>query len=161
MTAVCSTNKVELARSLGADQVIDYTKQDFTRGGQRYDVILDVAANRSLFATRRVLTTNGIQVGVGAAGGGRRMVPILVRILAGAALSRLGSQKVITFMAKNSTDDLLALTKMIEAGKVSRDRRTYPSARPPAMPTSIGRRPRKDRSPLTTASCMRSAGPTR
>src|SRR5947207_12119957 len=71
VTAVCSTRNVDQARSLGADEVIDYTKEDFTRRGQRYDLILDVAASGSLSSRRRVLEPDGILVGVGSADGGR------------------------------------------------------------------------------------------
>jgi len=127
VTAVCSTRNVELVRSLGADEVIDYSKKDFTRSAQRYDVILDVAANRSLADCRRVLSPAGTLVGVGAAKGGRAMVPILFRILGQALFSRFAKQKMASFMAKNSKDDLLALKELIEAGKIKPViDRTYP-----------------------------------
>lgn len=118
VTAVCSTRNVEMVRSLGADVVIDYSTKDFTRSGQRYDLILDVAANRSLAACRRVLSPTGKLVGVGAAKGGRAMAPILLRILGQALFSRFAKQKMGSFMAKNSKDDLLVLKGLIEAGKV-------------------------------------------
>jgi NADPH:quinone reductase-like Zn-dependent oxidoreductase len=119
VTAVCSTKNVDLVRSLGADEVIDYTKEDFTKkSGQRYDLILDVAASRSLSDCRRVLGPNGTLVVVGAAGGGRQMAPIVARLLGAMVLSRFGSQKLLPFLAKNSKEDLLILTEMIEAGKV-------------------------------------------
>src|SRR6266566_9612421 len=108
VTAVCSTRNVEQARSLGADEVIDYTKDDFTRNGRRYDLILDVAASGSLSSRRRVLEPNGILVGVGAADGGR-MTSILAGLLETAVLSRFGNQKMPFFLAKNSKDDLLVL----------------------------------------------------
>ena len=127
VTAVCSTRNVDLVRSLGADEVIDYSKKDFTRTGQRYDVILDVAANRSLADCRRVLSPTGTFVGVGAAKGGRAMVPILFRILGQALFSRFAKQKMASFMATNSREDLLALKELIEAGKVKPViDRTYP-----------------------------------
>src|SRR5437879_6471971 len=88
VTAVCSTKNVDMVRSLGADEVIDYTREDFTRGGQRYDLILDVAASRSLSACRRVLTPNGTLVLVGAAGD-RHMVPIRARLFAAMSWSRV------------------------------------------------------------------------
>jgi NADPH:quinone reductase-like Zn-dependent oxidoreductase len=126
VTAVCSTRNVEQARSLGADEVIDYTNDDFTRSGRRYDLILDVAASGSLSSRRRVLEPNGILVGVGAANGGR-MTSILAGLLEAAVLSRFGNQKMPFFIAKNSKDDLLVLTGLIEAGKVRPViDRTYP-----------------------------------
>ena len=126
VTAVCSTGNVEQARSLGADEVIDYTKDDFTQSGRRYDLILDVAASGSLSSRRRVLEPNGILVGVGAADGGR-MTSILAGLLETAVLSRFGNQKMPFFLAKNSKDDLLVLTELIEAGKVRPIiDRTYP-----------------------------------
>src|SRR3989449_4686899 len=80
VTAVCSTRNVDMVRSIGADQVIDYTHEDFTQSGQRYDLMLDVAASRSLSDCRRVLGSNGILVMVGAAEGGR-MGPLVARLL--------------------------------------------------------------------------------
>jgi NADPH:quinone reductase-like Zn-dependent oxidoreductase len=135
VTAVCSTRNVDMVRSLGADQVIDYTKEDFTRSGQRYDVILDVASSRSLSDCKRVLCPNGILVVVGAAGSGRQMLPIVARLVWAAVLSRLGTQKMLPFMAKNSKDDLMVLKELIETGKVRPViDRTYPlSETPEAM----------------------------
>jgi NADPH:quinone reductase-like Zn-dependent oxidoreductase len=134
VTAVCSTRNVDQARSLGADEVIDYTKEDFTRSGQRYDLILDVAASGSLSSRLRVLEPNGILVGVGAADGGR-MTSIVAGLLEAAIRSRLGKQKVPFFLAKNSKEDLLVLKELIEAGKVRPViDRTYPlSETPDAM----------------------------
>ena len=74
VTAVCSTRNMDQARSLGADALIDYTREDFTRSGQRYDLILDVAASGSESSRRRVLEPSGILVGVGAADGGRTAI---------------------------------------------------------------------------------------
>jgi NADPH:quinone reductase-like Zn-dependent oxidoreductase len=107
-----------MVRSIGADQVIDYTKEDFTRNGQRYDLILDVASSRSLSDCRRVLSPNGILVVVGAAGDGRRMLPIMARLLGAMVLSRFSSQKMLPFLAHDSKEDLMILKEMIEAGKV-------------------------------------------
>jgi len=131
VTAVCSTTNVEMVRSIGADEVIDYTRQDFTRSGQRYDLIFDVAANHSLSACRRVLTPNGILVMVGVKGG-RRMLPIVARLLAGVVYSRFASQKMLPFLAHNSKEDLLVLKELIEAGKVTPViDRTYPLSETP------------------------------
>jgi len=126
VTAVCSTRNVDQARSLGADEVIDYTREDFTRGGRKYDVILDVASSGSLSSRRRVLEPDGILVGVGAADGGR-MTSIVAGLLETAVLSRFGNQKMPFFLAKNSKEDLIVLKELIEAGKVRPViDRTYP-----------------------------------
>jgi NADPH:quinone reductase-like Zn-dependent oxidoreductase len=126
VTAICGTRNVDMVRSLGADQVIDYTKEDFTRSGQRYDLILDVAANRSLSDCGRVLTATGTLVIVGAPDG-RRMGPMVARLLRAVVLSRFGSQKMLPFLAKNSNEDLIFLKELIETGKVRPViDRTYP-----------------------------------
>jgi NADPH:quinone reductase-like Zn-dependent oxidoreductase len=126
VTAVCGTHNVELIRSLGADRVIDYTREDFTRAVQRFDLIIDIAANRSLAACRRVLATGGTLVIVGAAGNGRRLAPIAARMLAAAAWSRVG-HRMLFFLAKITRDDLIVLKELIEAGKVTPViDRTYP-----------------------------------
>ena len=115
-----------MARSLGADEVIDYTRQDFTRGGQRYDLILDVAANRPLSDCRRVLLPTGVLVIVGAADG-RHTAPIVARLVAAVAMSCFSSQRMLPFLARNSKEDLIFLSELIEAGKVTPViDRTYP-----------------------------------
>jgi NADPH:quinone reductase-like Zn-dependent oxidoreductase len=118
VTAVCSTRNVDQARALGADEVIDYTKTDFTKSGRRYDLILDVASSGPLSSRRRILEPNGILVGVGNADGRAGMASIIGGLVQTAVVSRFGSQKMPLFIAKNSTDDLLVLKGMIEAGKV-------------------------------------------
>ncbi len=119
VTAVCGSHNVELIRSLGADRVIDYTREDFTRSGQRFDLILDVAANRSLAACRRVLAPGGTLVVVGAAGSGRSIVPIIMRVVAAKAWSRLGGGRMSMFMAKITREDLHVLKELVESGKVT------------------------------------------
>ena len=127
VTAVTSTQNLELVRSIGADQVIDYTREDFTRSGRRFDLILDVAANRSLAACARVLTTDGTLVVIGAAGSGRSIVPIAMRVLGAKVRSRLGRQRMSMLVAKITREDLIFLTELIEAGKVTPViDRTYP-----------------------------------
>ena len=127
VTAVCSTRNVEQARSLGADEVIDYTKEDFTRSGRRYDVIVDIASSGSVRSRRRVLKSDGILVGVGAANGSGGTASIAAGLLETAVLSRFGTQKMPFFLAKNSKEDFIVLTQMIEAGKVRPViDRTYP-----------------------------------
>ena len=130
VTAVCSTRNVDMVRSIGADQVIDYTQQDFTRSAERYDLIVDIAGTRSLSAIRRVLRPNGILVLAGAAGGpdkqGRWIGP-LVGPLKALLVSRFVSQRLLPFLAKRSKEDLIVLKELIEAGKVTPViDRTYP-----------------------------------
>ncbi len=130
VTAVCSTRNVEMVRSLGADHVIDYSKENFTRSAQRYDLIFDAAGHRSVFAVRRVLAPNGILVVVGAPKG--RLAPV-ARMLEALVLSRFVSQKLVPFLATNSKDDLLVLKDLIAAGKVTPViDRTYPLSETPA-----------------------------
>ena len=131
VTGVCSTRNVELVQSIGADHVIDYTREDFTRNGQRYDLILDAAGNRSLSDLRRVLTPDGTLVLVGAAKGRSGGRPIL-RLVRALLRGRFVSQTVVTYMAARNRDDLLFLRELMEAGKVTPviDRR-YPLSEVP------------------------------
>jgi NADPH:quinone reductase-like Zn-dependent oxidoreductase len=103
--AVCSTRNVEMVRSIGADQVIDYTQRDFTESGQRYDLILDTYMNHSLSACRRVLRTKGIYVMAG--GPARRwMIGILAPVIKALVVSPFVSQNFVTFIARSSKEDL-------------------------------------------------------
>jgi NADPH:quinone reductase-like Zn-dependent oxidoreductase len=117
VTAVTGPNNLELVRSLGPDALIDRTAEDVTRREQRYDVIFDVAADRSLADLRRVLTPNGTLVLAGAAKGGG-LLAMLSRPVAALVRSRLGRRRFVPFVAKARREDLLALTALIEAGKV-------------------------------------------
>src|SRR5438552_8414306 len=110
---------------MSADEVVDYTREDFTKRGQAYDLILDVAASRPLSECRRVLASNGTLVLVGAPDG-RRMGPIVARILAMIVLSRFASQKLLPFLAKNNKEDLMFLKELVEAGRMPVIDRTYP-----------------------------------
>ena len=114
VTAVTSTGKMELARTLGADQVIDYTKEDFTRSGQQYDLIFVANGNRSIFDYRRALSPTGIFV---VAGGTMRQ--LFQTILFGPRLSKDGGQKMGVFTAKTSQEDLLIIKELLEAGKIA------------------------------------------
>ena len=118
VTGVCSTRNVEMVGSIGADHVVDYTQEDFTRSGRRYDLILDAVANRSLSALRRALKPDGTLVLAGAAKGrsGGRPLLFLVRAV---LMRRFVSQTVVPYMAKRSRDDLVLLKELIEAGKVT------------------------------------------
>ena len=126
VTGVCSTSNVDLVRSIGADHVIDYTKDDFTRTGQRYDFILDNVSNRSLSDLRRALTPNGTLVPNGG-GFDHRWVAGSGRLI-GAKLSfAFGSQSVRTFIASSKQQILVALKELIETGNVTPViDRTYP-----------------------------------
>jgi NADPH:quinone reductase-like Zn-dependent oxidoreductase len=118
VTGVCSTTKVDLVRSIGADDVIDYTRDDFAQTGERYDVVLDIAGNRSVSHLRRALGPRGTLVIVGGEGGGRWFGGI-DRQLRASMLSPFVSQKLGTFVAKANGEDLLVLKELIEAGKVT------------------------------------------
>jgi NADPH:quinone reductase-like Zn-dependent oxidoreductase len=117
VTGVCSTRNVELVRSLGADHVVDYTQEDFTRGERRYDLLLDIAGSRSWSACKRVLAPHGALVIVGGPKTSRLLGPLghIVRLsLAGLA----GSRRVGFFIAKPNTADLAVLRELLEAGAI-------------------------------------------
>jgi NADPH:quinone reductase-like Zn-dependent oxidoreductase len=116
VTGVCSTAKTELVRSLGADHVIDYTREDFADGRDRYDVILDIAGNRPLSQLRRALTSRGTLVIVGAEDAGNWLG--IRRQLRAAALSPFVRQKLGFFISKERSEDLEELRKLLEAGAV-------------------------------------------
>ena len=124
VTAVCSTRNVELVRSIGADHVVDYTREDFTRSDLRYDVILDNAGSHSLGEYRRVLAADGTLImNSGAA---------LGTMAAGRMLAPFVRQKLRSFLAKLNREDLIVLCKLIEAGKLtSVIDRTYPLSQTP------------------------------
>lgn len=113
VTAVCSTRNVDTARSIGADHVIDYTREDFTQSGQRYDLIFAANAYHSIFDYRRALSQDGIYA---MAGGG--WAQILQALLLGPLLSPIGSKKMCFFIAKLNKTDLVLLKDFLEAGKI-------------------------------------------
>jgi NADPH:quinone reductase-like Zn-dependent oxidoreductase len=117
VTGVCSTSNVEMVRSIGTDRVIDYTREDFSKGGQRYDLILDAIGNHSLSAIRNVLNPRGIWVGVGGPTGRWKMG--LTGMIKALALSRFVSQNFTSFIAKLKEEDLIFLRDLIQAGKVT------------------------------------------
>jgi NADPH:quinone reductase-like Zn-dependent oxidoreductase len=126
VTGVVSTAKTDLARSIGADEVVDYTREDATDGRRRYDLVLDTAGNRPLSSLRRALTPTGTLVIVGGEGGGRWLGGT-ERLLRAGLLSPFVGQRLLGFVAGEGADDLRALTDLIEAGKVAPViDRTYP-----------------------------------
>jgi len=119
VTGVTSTHNVELVRSLGANQVIDYTREDFTEGSQRYDLIVDLVGNHSLGDNRRVLKANGIYIGIGggAVDNGGFLGP-MAGALKMMALAPFVSQKVEFFVADLNKEDLARVADLMQSGKV-------------------------------------------
>jgi NADPH:quinone reductase-like Zn-dependent oxidoreductase len=131
VTGVSSTAKLDLVRSLGADHVIDYTRDDITAGGHRYDVILDTGGHRPLSELRRALTPRGTLVIVGSETGGRWLGGS-DRQLRALILSPFTSQRLTTLICSENTQDLRALTELIESGQVRPViDRTYPLSQIP------------------------------
>ena len=128
VTGVCSTAKVEMVRSIGADRVIDYTREDFAERDKRYDLILDIGGNSTLSRLRRALSANGTLVIVGGEGGGPWLGGI-DRQLRAMTLSSFVGQKLGTFIGTQNQEDLIVLKELIESGKVTPViDRTYPLA---------------------------------
>lgn len=119
VTGVCSTRNVEMVQSIGADHVIDYTQEDFTQSGKRYDLILDAAGDHTLSEYRRALNPKGILVLVGGGKSGRFGFGVLVGVLKVLVLSQLVSQKLVQMLARPNRADLVVLKELIEAGKVT------------------------------------------
>lgn len=118
VTGVCSTRNVDMVRSIGADQVIDYTQQDFTKSGQCYDIVLDCVGNHAFSEWTRVLNPKGIFVGVGAPPD----VPLsrlLVGLIGALVRSMFVSQKIAIFIARVNQQDLTAVSELMAAGKVT------------------------------------------
>jgi NADPH:quinone reductase-like Zn-dependent oxidoreductase len=134
VTGVCSTRNVEMVRSIGADRVIDYTQEDFTRRGQHYDLLFDAVGNHSLSACRRVLNPKGILVMVGAPNDAR-LTSILARLIGALVLSWFVSQKLVIFLARSNKEDLTIVGELMATGKVTPviDRRFSLSEVPEAL----------------------------
>jgi NADPH:quinone reductase-like Zn-dependent oxidoreductase len=148
VTGVCSTKSVDMVRSIGADHVIDYTQQDFTRTGQRYDLILEMAGNRSLADLRRALTPKGTLVLVGGSGGwwfmgtGRTLRAVLV--------SPFVRQRLRSFLSKPRGEDLVVLQELLEAGKVAPViDRTFPLRETPEAIRYVGERSTQGKTVIT------------
>ncbi|MFZ0919483.1 MAG: NAD(P)-dependent alcohol dehydrogenase [Candidatus Dormiibacterota bacterium] len=138
VTGVCSPSNVEMVRSIGADHVIDYTRDDFTQNGERYDFILDNISNRSLSDLRRALTARGMLV----PNGGQfqnRWFSSAGRLIKAMVSFRFVSQRLGRFVVAQKHDDLLALKELIEASKVMPViDRTYPLSETAAAMDYVG-----------------------
>jgi NADPH:quinone reductase-like Zn-dependent oxidoreductase len=117
VTGVCSTRNVELVRSLGADHVVDYTQEDFTRSGQRYDVIIDNVGNHSLREVRRALEPKGVYVMIGGPKDDPWLGPVL-GFLKAPLMSKFSSQQFVVLLSQMNEADLLVLRDLLQAGKV-------------------------------------------
>jgi NADPH:quinone reductase-like Zn-dependent oxidoreductase len=131
VTGVCSTRNLDLVRSVGADHVIDYTREDFTRSGQKYDLVFQLAGTRSPSDCRRALTPKGTLLLSSGESDGRWVGP-MDRILKALVLAPFVSQRLSSFLARSTTEDLQVLKELIEAGKVTPViDRTYPQSEVP------------------------------
>lgn len=132
VTGVCSTTKLDLVRSIGADHVIDYAQEDFTQGDERYDVILDNVSKHSLSQLRRALTPKGLLVPNGGRFDKRWLANAPVLLVEAPLLSLFVPQSIRTIQLAPNQDDLLALRELLESGKVTPVvGRTYPLSRTP------------------------------
>lgn len=118
VTGVCSGANLEMVRSIGADKVIDYTQEDFAKGGDCYDIIFQCAGNKSFPECRRVMTDNGRFFGIGASH--EVSIPeVITTLTKGIALSLFSKKKMATFIAKSSQADLTTLGEMVATGKIT------------------------------------------
>jgi NADPH:quinone reductase-like Zn-dependent oxidoreductase len=118
VTGVCSTRNVDMVRSIGADHVIDYTQEDFTKSGQRYDLFFDCIGNHSLSACRHVLNPKGILIMVGDRSG-QGMIGLFAHLITALVLSWFVSQKMVTCLARPSKEDLAFMRDLMATGKVT------------------------------------------
>jgi NADPH:quinone reductase-like Zn-dependent oxidoreductase len=117
VTGVCSTGNVDMVRSIGADHVIDYTREDFTKRDQSYDLIFDCVGNHPFSACRPVLNAKGVCIMVGELSG-RGMIAILAGLITALVLSRFVSQRLVIFLARPNKRDLTVMHDLMKAGKV-------------------------------------------
>jgi NADPH:quinone reductase-like Zn-dependent oxidoreductase len=133
VTGVCSTRNVDLVRSIGADAVIDYTREDFTQAGRRYDAVFDLIGNRPLSEVRRPLERRGVFVGCGGGGPDRSSFQLLAAMLGQAAVGPFVSQRITGLLAKIKDEDLEHLAALADAGHIKPVvDRTFPLAETPA-----------------------------
>lgn len=119
VTGVCSTRNIELVQSIGADKVVDYTRDDFTSNGERYDVIFDLVANHSLAELRRALTPKGIYIGAGIMGFSGSLIGLLIRQIPDLVKARFVSQKFVSLLANLNQKDLEVVGGLVAQGKVT------------------------------------------
>ena len=151
VTGVCSTRNVDMVRSIGADHVIDYTKDDISHGRKRYDVILDTAGNRSLSTLRDALSPTGTLVIVGGSGGPWSMG--VGRSLRAMATSPFVSQRLRMFVSSANRDDLATLSGLVESGSVAPViDGTYPLSEAAAALTHVGNRHTRGKTVITVSS---------
>lgn len=139
VTGVCSTKNVDMVRSIGADHVIDYTQEDFTRSGQRYDFILDNVGNYSLSDFRRALTPEGIVQPNGGGHSSNRWIGPMLSVIKASVMSKFVRQQGGTFISSNNKADLQFLKELLEAGKITPViDKTYPLSETPEALAYVG-----------------------
>jgi len=119
VTGVCSSRNLEMVRSIGADRAVDYTREDFTTSGQRYDLVFDLVGNHSLSAFRRVLNPRGIYIGAGGGGPEAHGLDALAGPIEALLLSLFVSEKLVTFLARANKKDLTTICELIKSGTVT------------------------------------------
>jgi NADPH:quinone reductase-like Zn-dependent oxidoreductase len=148
VTGVCSTKSADMVRSLGADHVVDYTQEDFTRTGQHYDLILEMAGNRPLADLRRALTPKGTLVLVGGSGG--RWFMGTGRTLRAVLVSPFVGQRLRSFLSKPRGEDLVVLQELLEAGKLTPViDRTFPLSETPEAIRYVGEQSTQGKTVIT------------